>query len=186
MASEQDVSLVSTSYMAEMFNDALYYLHEARNASDELTKHRYNRSSIINFCTSAEAAMAKVIHKHLSQFKNELRNREDKLLFKSLNNPVIKPPKSFKSIPGKIEIIERLLAQKFPEEIKKAYIQLTKLRNKIIHFDSSNKLIVYNDGIVEKMAIRAPQIVGDFITQLFKMIGLNSEDGFQTKRVHSY
>ncbi|MXO78217.1 hypothetical protein GRP75_10250 [Paenibacillus sp. OT2-17] len=186
MASEQDGTLVSTSYMAEMFNDALYYLYEASNAGDELTKHRFNRSAIINFCSSAEAAIAKVLHKHLEQYKDDLRDKDDIRLWRSLNNPDIMPPKASKSIPGKIETIERLLAKRFPEEIKVAYMQLTNLRNKIIHFDPSNKLIVYNDGTVERMATKAPEIIGDFISELFKMIDSYTVDGFQTKRVHSY
>ncbi|WP_342428417.1 hypothetical protein [Paenibacillus sp. FSL L8-0158] len=186
MALEKAAFFNTRSYMAEMFNDALYYLQEGRASNDEFAQYRFYRSALINFCSSAEAAMAKIVHNHLRQNEGSLKNNSDRGLLNSFNNADILPPEGFKTIGDKIKTVERLFKQKFTKDSKKAYINLTRLRNKIIHYDSSYASIVYENGTVEKMANDAPEIVDAFITELFKLYGYNSVDGFQSKRTPSY
>ncbi|MGG1644464.1 hypothetical protein ACIFQM_25040 [Paenibacillus sp. NRS-1782] len=185
MASEQDAFFSTRSYMAEMFNDALYYLQEGETSDYEFAQYRFYRSAIINFCASAEAAISKIVHKHLKQNENSLKP-DDLVLLKNLNDFNEIPPKSFKTIRSKIKTVERLLKQKFTEKTKTSYLELTDVRNKIIHYSTSYASIVYEDGSVKRMANGAPEIVDAFITELFRLYGCNSGEGFQSKRAPNY
>jgi hypothetical protein len=53
------ISMEIRNYMAEMHNDALYYLHEGNDVVGLFQKNRFYRSTIINFCDSVETAMSK-------------------------------------------------------------------------------------------------------------------------------
>ncbi len=168
-----------------MFNDALYYLQEGEAAEYEFAQYRFYRSAIINFCASAEAAVSKIVHNHLRQNEDSLEHYDIDLL-KSLNDFNAPPPKSFRTIRSKITTVERLLNQKYTKKNKKSYIELTELRNKIIHYNTSYAAIVYEDGSVKRVASGAPEVVDAFITELLRLYGYNSVEGFHSKRIPIY
>lgn len=170
------------SYMAEMHNDGLYFLEQGNQAADAFVKRRFLRAAIIYFCTSVEAAMSKLVHNHLLQF-NHL-SPEDAILKEKLTDPDSIPPVSFRSIEGKISVIERLFNTSFSEEIKANYIKLTHLRNNIIHYSTSYQNSIYDSGEVERAANESPQILDAFLSELFGFVGLFN--GFQKNRTPRY
>ncbi|MEK4432003.1 hypothetical protein MHB54_22845 [Paenibacillus sp. FSL M7-0802] len=185
MLSEKLATVAGQSYMAEMFNDGLFYLHKGNEAEDIFVRNRFHRSAIVNFCTSGEAAMSTIVHKFLMKNESSLEEDVDIELLKALNGSS-NTPENFVTIPAKIYTIERLMDKKFERNTKNKYRDLTKIRNKIIHFSSSYKSEIYSNKTVERMANVAPEIVDVFITELFKLYGHNSMDGFQSKRTPSY
>ncbi|MGR6760892.1 hypothetical protein ACU1JV_03435 [Paenibacillus sp. T2-29] len=183
MQSDKEASISIRSYMAEMHNDALYYLSQANGTTDLFPRYRFFRSSLINFCTSAEAAMSTIVYNHLKS--NELTlSDDDKKLLDKLNDPQSIPPFSFRSIANKIKTIERLFNMIIPDEVKSSYVELTETRNKIIHYSSSYKEIIYENGTIEAKAKEAPQIVDDFLSVLFSLVGLSG--GFYKNRKPNY
>ncbi|AWB45304.1 hypothetical protein DCC85_14425 [Paenibacillus sp. CAA11] len=187
VGNSSDISgkVASQSYMAEMHNDGLYFLEQAKKATDEFLKRRFLRASIIYFCTSVEAAMCRIVSDKLVQIEHELEQGDEYIELKnSLNDPNGTPPRFFRSIDGKIKVVEDIFGSKIPLSIKRPYKQLTFLRNKIIHYSNSYKSQIYATGKVEKLAYGAPDVVDKFLSILFGYINLS--DGYYKNRTSRY
>lgn len=185
MNSDLVSSMSVPSYMAEMHNDALYYLDEGNRAENVFVKRRFHRSAITNFCTSAEAALSKLVYDFLKANESSLSSDKDIELLIILGDPRAIPPKRFKTIRSKIKTFEKLYRKTIPSEIKDPYIELTELRNKIIHYSSSYSDIIYTSGQVEGGANRASQILDDFLSFIFVSSGWGT-GGFQKNRTANY
>jgi hypothetical protein len=170
------------SYMAEMHNDGLYFFEEANRAEDVFVKSRFLRAGIIFFCTSVEAAMSTIVHRQLLKMNN--LSKPYKKLKRSLSSPNKLPPKFFQSIEGKISVIESLFNSSFSEDVKSNYIDLTHLRNKIVHYSTSYYSVLYESSEVEWGANRSPEIADMFLSELFGFADLSL--GFQKNRTPRY
>ncbi|GIP21046.1 hypothetical protein [Paenibacillus sp. J22TS3] len=160
--------LTVRSYMAEMFNDALFYLQEAERETDTFVKTRFYRSSIINFCASAEAAMAFLAEKHLKAQNRSRLGRVDREILAYLNRVDKQPPQEFKSIPSKISKVTNYLKVEIPSQVREDYLALTSFRNRLIHYKTTLNNEIYLDGRLNKMAQNAPQITRSFLSHLSK------------------
>ncbi|KOY12593.1 hypothetical protein AMS66_29725 [Paenibacillus xylanivorans] len=169
--------------MAEMHNDGLYFLEQARQAEDEFVKRRFLRASIIYLCSSVEAAISKIVYDKITQNEYDNGHNYDRLKT-SLNDPNSVPPRFFRSIDGKIAVLEDLFETTIPQPIKSRYKNLTLLRNKIIHFSVSYTNEVYATGEIERVANEAPDIVDEILSLTFGYINLFN--GFHKNRSSNY
>lgn len=177
-------SMAVTSIMAEMHNDALYYLSEARNTSDDFQKWRYYRTAIICFCISVEAALTQLVVKKLQEAASNL-HPDDQTLLERLIDPDKadeKPPEKFTTVWGKITKFESLYNKQISTASKKPMFELSKFRNKIVHYTTGYEEKVYTES--EKVASSAPDVVDDFLSEVFSIAGL--PPGFEKNRTPNY
>ncbi|SCW86176.1 hypothetical protein SAMN04487970_10774 [Paenibacillus tianmuensis] len=159
----------------EMFNDGLFYVEQAEKLENQESKFnhwRYCRAAIISFCAAAEAEIAKLI---VGSLKKQSRlSPDDKRILKFLTDPNFKTkniPTDLASISRKYNYLRKLNKLKW-KSLDAKYDNLTKLRNKIIHYSFSAHDAVYSDNIF--MASKdASVIVKNYIKELYTVANEN-------------
>lgn len=180
---ELESSVSVRSYMAEMHNDGLFFLEQARQATNEFVKRRFLRASIIYFCSSVEATISKIVYDRLNE--NEYEDGHVYAELKAaLNDPGAVPPERFRAINGKLSVVENLFGRSIPRRIKIKFKKLTIIRNKIIHFSVPYTDEVYATGEIERIANEAPDVVDNILSVMFGYIGLYN--GFPKNRSSRY
>ncbi|WP_035295974.1 hypothetical protein [Brevibacillus thermoruber] len=178
-------SISIKSFMAEMHNDALFYLQEARNENETFKKWRFFRSAIIFFCISVEAAITQLVANQLKMKVSDLDETDLELLEKLTNPDKAEdiPSFEFSTFQKKIKVFERVYKQDIDQTTKSQMIKLTRFRNKIVHYTSSYEHQIYTQ--TEQEATNAPNIVDAFLSEIFKIAGL-PDNGFQKNRTPNY
>jgi hypothetical protein len=162
-------SLAVVNMGEELFNDGLFYSEQAfLNKDQPFIKWRYCRSAIISYCASAEAEMAKLIAFSLNRQQGLTNDQERILRFISDPNAQFAPPVELLKIQSKYDLLRNLNG--LPTvSIDKHYDDLTKLRNKIIHYTFSGKDKVYSDTILDSVR-NARDVVRTFILDLYSIV----------------
>jgi len=170
-----DTQRIITNMPEEMFNDALFYLENARTTSEQFAKWRYYRSSIVNFCASAEAWVQDIIVK---SFRSKPTTGNSKIQ-KWLDFLTI--PGS--PLPGKLDVNNRfnnILSLALNIDLnnntiyQKAfgyYFELTNIRNTLLHYSVASFDIIYKNGTIEGYAENAPNIIMDLIYTICEVSG---------------
>jgi len=169
-----DVQTIITNMPEEMFNDALFYQEQANSAQGIFEKWRFLRSSIVNFCASAEAWVQNFIVAKLRAKQSPNQREQDWLDFLTI------PGSSY---PGSTTVKSRFFSilsmaldinlrnnQDYQAVVDK-YIEIANLRNHLLHFSAAYHSEVYNDGKVEYYSSNAPQIVGELIKKICSIAG---------------
>lgn len=136
-------SLAITNMSSEMFNDALFYKELADETENIFSKWRFYRSSLINYCISVEVWINKIVVKGLE--KKDNLNEKEKKLFTILTEELEYLPSDINlSINAKLKTY---IPKLYDFEIKKGsdlyvaienYKEITRFRNKIIHYSQGN------------------------------------------------
>ena len=167
-----DISRLDVDLSSEMFRDALFFREKATfiPSTECFIRWRYVRASIIYFCCALESWVNSTLTKKLQEkqkvqvlprFEHDLLNfllNED---FYEPHNPVIKlniPTKLRKTLPQVLSL------QEIDDEIINQYLELVKLRNRIIHFSSKDLETVYESETLYLMLHSAPEIIEKLIT----------------------
>lgn len=151
----------------EMFNDGLLFTELAKQTENDFEKWRYFRTSIMSFCSSAEAWVSKLIHLNLSK-KNSLTEYEQGIL-DFLETPNKKMPKGFTSIKKRLYNFlpvsidpEKSIGENNPKIER--YIELSQMRNTIVHYSKKDFYNLY--GIeLECYALEAPAIIEEMFNE---------------------
>ncbi|KKX56357.1 hypothetical protein [Brevibacillus borstelensis] len=161
--------VVVTNMGNEMFNDGLFYTEQAELHKDQqFNKWRYCRSAIICFCVAAEAELAKLIAHSLRKQPHLSPEYTEILLFLTDPNSDKPIPKKLKNIRKKYNLLRRLNGLR-PQKPDQRYMELTELRNKIIHYTFSSHEDVYAGTILDSTKI-ARDAVRDFIADLYSIV----------------
>jgi hypothetical protein len=167
-----DISRLDVDLSSEMFRDALFFREKATliPSTECFIRWRYVRASIIYFCCALESWVNSTLTKKLQEkqkvqilprFEHDLLNfllNED---FYEPHNPVIKlniPTKLRKTLPQVLSL------QEIDDKIINQYLELVKLRNRIIHFSSKDLEAVYESETLYLMLHSAPEIIEKLIT----------------------
>ena len=167
-----DINRLDVDLSSEMFRDALFFREKATliPSTECFIRWRYVRASIIYFCCALESWVNSTLTKKLQEkekmqvlprFEHDLLNyllNED---FYEPHNPVIKiniPTKLRRTLPQVLSL------QEIDDEIINQYLELVKLRNRIIHFSSKDLEIVYESETLYLMLHSAPEIIEKLIT----------------------
>ncbi|KOF56124.1 hypothetical protein AGR56_04170 [Clostridium sp. DMHC 10] len=175
MPNENDLacSIMISNMSCELFNDALYYREMADKNEDFYIKWRYRRSSIISFCASTESWMNCIIKDNLEKRMKPLNNNEKELL-DFIKDYKSKMPNGFNNVRNKLynfipECINKtgINWKSAPEESFENYIELSNMRNSVIHYAVRNSKDVHSEKFVELIK-QSP----DIIENLFKTYAL--------------
>lgn len=190
MENELYSSIVIGNTPSESFNDALFFRRKAQKSKNNFEKYRYERVTLILFCMSAESMIVKLICKNLECKKNDGNiNEEQQKILDSLidsnNNRIYRREYikkdgkkgyiSFSSIYNKLNIF--LLNSIDKDEIRtkedsydefKAYIELSSIRNDIVHYSPKNFPEVYRN--INKIINKAPNIIKNLFEKYYDLI----------------
>lgn len=147
---------------SEMFNDALFYRERALEANiSQFDRRRYLRTSLIFFCCSVESWVNKVI---VHQFKKKAYlTREERDILIKLEDPD-DPRGKIINIPKKLRrIFPKALGVDANNALIERYLQLSKVRNSIIHFSPGNFEDAYNENDLTTLVNEAPQIIEELM-----------------------
>lgn len=159
----------------ELFNDALYYREMANSCGNFYLQWRYRRSAIISFCASAEAWMNSVIKDNLEKKTTLLNNNEQQMLNFITNYNSQMPPyfnnvrnKLYNFIPKSING-SNINWNTNQESTFEKYIELSNMRNSVIHYAISNYERIYSQEFIELVG-KAPEII-DNLFRRYDSIG---------------
>lgn len=137
-------SITVTNMSSELFNDALFYKEESEKTVDILLKRRYQRTSLVCFCASAEAWINVIIKDQLSRKKTNLTSNEQSIL-DYINDPNKGAPNGFGSVRKRLynSLPSIIMGQTInwnnnKNEVFEAYIELSNKRNAVVHYASKN------------------------------------------------
>lgn len=157
---------------AESYNDALYYLEQAREAEKNDEKFliwRNTRSSILSMCLSAESDLSKLIRLNLRRKEN--RNEVEEELYNYLTDPAnseSRAPKGFWSVMDKYNRLLELNGYEKVDELPSEYQSAVYLRNKIAHYVTSQNKTVYSETIIKDVE-EALEGIQQFIKNIWEI-----------------
>lgn len=161
----------------ELFNDALYYKEQSECFTDFFIQSRYKRSAIISFCASAEAWMSSLIKCNLKD--KTIRRREQEVL-DFINNYNADMPKGYNNVRNKLyNFIPSAITGSTirwdtnPNEIFERYIDLSNMRNNIVHYATRNGSVIRSNKFSELLD-QAAQIIEDLFNE-YDMLGSRVE-----------
>ena len=163
MESSIRCSVTITNMSSELFDDALYYKELSEKTDDFFLKRRYQRTSLICFCASAEAWMNQVIKEQLKN-KTNLTLQDQKLL-DFINNADKDMPKGYSSIRKRLyNFLPSAITGKTINWIQKKqdafenYIELSRHRNSVVHYVSGKEKDLEAETM-KNMLSKAPYII---------------------------
>ncbi|OMD81188.1 hypothetical protein BSK53_19415 [Paenibacillus odorifer] len=92
------------------------------------------------------------------------------ILLKLLQNGS-KVPSEFENISAKIKKFEELFSCNIDQLTLSNYMRLTSQRNKITHFNESNKSLLYATSTLRNIAVSAPSKVEALLSELYNHSG---------------
>lgn len=152
---------------AELFNDALYFLEEAKKLSkqpeNDFLRWRYLRASIIYSLTAFETEVNIFITGHIRE-RLKLPNVAEEFAVKR------------SSIETKVEqLVPILIGKEFNKSTKEwaDWKAVKKIRNRIVHYTGGTEIYNDNDplGVNISNAEKAIEAVSGMITQLIQLVG---------------
>ena len=168
MESSIGCTVTITNMSSELFDDALYYKELSEKTDDFFLKRRYQRTSLICFCASAEAWMNQVIKEQLKN-KTNLTLQDQKLL-DFINNADKDIPKGYSNIRKRLynflpnTIIGKTINwSSNKQDVFENYIELSGYRNSVVHY-VSGKVKDLEVETMKNILNKAP----DIIEELFK------------------
>ncbi|UZW16009.1 hypothetical protein OSC52_09390 [Clostridium pasteurianum] len=154
-SSEIECGCMISNMSDELFNDALYYREMADSTEDFYLQWRYRRSAIISFCASAEAWMNSIIKNNLEK-KAILENSNEQKLLSFIKDYNSKMPKGFNNVRNKLyNFIPKSINGKTinwktdREKSFENYIQLSNMRNSVIHYAASSSTKVHSQEFID-------------------------------------
>lgn len=156
-------------FPAEMFNDAMYFLEEAKklsaSSSNDWLRWRYLRASVIYSFASLEAYVNSFIEGFIAE----------KLKLPKVANDFVN--KERLGIPTKLELIIPLIIGKEFDKTKPEWADLQaikKIRKRLVHYAGDTE--IYNDsdllGVNIPNAEKGITMVRDMVKQLCALLGV--------------
>lgn len=158
----------------EMFNDALYFVEQARmSTANPYSLWRNCRAAILYFCMSAESDLSKLIVLSLKRH-SELNAEQEDILDFLINSSRVSGaiPEKLKTIKKKYKYLCKINGVN-KTNLPTEYEKLTSLRNMITHYSFSQNESVYSQTILEDTE-RALPIIQDFIAHIWDVANLRT------------
>ncbi|KYH30067.1 hypothetical protein [Clostridium colicanis] len=173
MESSIGCTVTITNMSSELFDDALYYKELSEKTDDFFLKRRYQRTSLICFCASAEAWMNQVIKEQLKN-KKTLTQREQEL-FDFINNADKDIPKGYSNIRKRLynflpnTIIGKTINwSSNKQDVFENYIELSGYRNSVVHY-VSGKVKDLEVETMKNILNKAPDIIEELFEKYADM-----------------
>lgn len=155
-------SATVTNMASEMFSDALFFRKQSQDSCDEFVQWRYYRASIIYFCISAEAWINSLLRDALKT-KDNLDPTQVKLRSALGQDSEIMPRGVKLTIHAKLyEHLPRLWKYEIDSSLDdalKRFLELSKLRNRIVHYSKGSYAKVYDTSVLEDAVNTASLII---------------------------
>lgn len=159
----------------ETFNDALFYLDNARRDSNDGKNYsmwRNCRAALFSMCLSAESDLLKLIAICIRRKPEDKRSRTERKILDYLTNP----SKADKPVLNEIKTISQkyslllTLNEKSDTEVPEYYTKATHLRNKVTHYSFSKNEYVYSDSILTEVE-EALGGIRKFVKHIWRIAG---------------
>lgn len=159
----------------ETFNDALFYLENARRDSNDGKSYsmwRNCRAALFSMCLSAESDLLKLIVICIRRKSEDKKSRTERKILDYLTNPT----KADKPVPNEIKTISQkytlllMLNEQSETDVPEYYTKATRLRNKVTHYSFSKNEYVYSDSILTEVE-DALEGIRRFVKHIWKIAG---------------